>query len=99
MLNKALTNLSKFRAEEKIKQATIAYIASQLLSKKEKESLANVFKALDKNGDGMLSKEEIQEGYENIFGHAIDHNKIDEWYAAVDLDNSGYIDYSEFVVA
>ena len=30
---KALTNLSKFRAEEKIKQATVAYIASQLLSK------------------------------------------------------------------
>lgn len=30
---KALLNLSKFRAEEKIKQATIAYIASQLLSK------------------------------------------------------------------
>lgn len=30
---RALTNLSKFRAEEKIKQATIAYIASQLLSK------------------------------------------------------------------
>lgn len=30
---KALLNLSKFRAEEKIKQATVAYIASQLLSK------------------------------------------------------------------
>lgn len=30
---RAFTNLSKFRAEEKIKQATIAFIASQLLSK------------------------------------------------------------------
>jgi len=53
-------NLSRFRAEEKIKQATIAYIASQLLSKKEKDSLSGIFKAFDENGDGMLSKEEIK---------------------------------------
>jgi len=57
---KALVNLSRFRAEEKIKQATIAYIASQLLSKKEKDSLSGIFKAFDENGDGMLSKEEIK---------------------------------------
>lgn len=96
---RALTNLSKFRAEEKIKQATIAYIASQLLSKKEKESLASVFKAFDKNGDGMLSKEEIKEGYEKIFGQSMNQDEIDKLFASVDIDGSGFIDYSEFVVA
>lgn len=95
----ALTNLSKFRAEEKIKQATIAYIASQLLSKKEKENLSSIFKAFDKNGDGMLSKDEIKEGYQKIFGYAINDEQIEEMFSRVDLDNSGYIDYSEFVVA
>jgi len=95
----ALTNLSKFRAEEKIKQATIAFIASQLLSKKEKDSLSSVFKAFDENGDGMLSKEEIKNGYEKVFGYSINEEQINKMFKAVDLDGSGYLDYSEFVVA
>jgi calcium-dependent protein kinase len=96
---KALVNLSKFRAEEKIKQATIAYIAAQLLSKKEKENLSNIFKAFDTNGDGMLSKEEIKNGYEKIFGQNMNDEQVDDIFKSVDIDNSGYIDYSEFVVA
>jgi Ca2+-binding EF-hand superfamily protein len=38
-----------------MKQATYAFIASQLLNKNERDGLAKVFKAFDKNGDGKLS--------------------------------------------
>lgn len=99
LAKKALNNLSKFRATEKIKQATVAYIASQLLSKKEKESLSSIFKAFDTNGDGMLSKDEIKNGYDKIFGQVINEEQVNEMFSSVDIDNSGYIDYSEFIVA
>lgn len=56
----ALNNLKTFRADETLKQATYAYIASQMLSKTKKEELAKVFKAFDKNGDGKLSIEEVK---------------------------------------
>ena len=95
----ALSNLKTFRADQKLKQATFAFIASQLLTKSEKENLAKIFKALDKNGDGKLSKDEIYEGYENYFGKHLDREDIDKMFAAVDYDQSGFIDYSEFVVA
>jgi calcium-dependent protein kinase len=95
----ALSNLKTFRADQKLKQATFAFIASQLLSKNEKESLAKIFKALDKNGDGKLSKEEILDGYENYFGKHLDHGDIEKMFDAIDIDQSGFIDYSEFVVA
>jgi calcium-dependent protein kinase len=95
----ALSNLKTFRADQKMKQATFAYIASQLLSKAEKENLAKIFKALDKNGDGKLSKEEIYEGYEQFFGRTLDRPDVDKMFDAVDIDGSGYIDYSEFVIA
>jgi calcium-dependent protein kinase len=61
--------------------------------------LSSVFKAFDTNGDGMLSKEEIHEGYEKIFGQSINQEGVDKMFDSVDLDKSGYIDYSEFVVA
>ena len=50
-----LDNMKGFRVDQTLKQATYAFIASQLLSKAEKDNLAKVFKAFDKNGDGKLS--------------------------------------------
>lgn len=95
----AFSNLKTFRADVKLKQATYAFIASQLLSTKEKENLSKVFKAFDKNGDGKLSKEEIMEGYETHFGKTMNIEEVNALFKQVDIDDSGYIDYSEFVVA
>jgi calcium-dependent protein kinase len=67
----ALGNLKAFSADQKLKQATYTYIATQLLSKEEKANLAKVFKAMDINGDGKLSKEEVVEGYEKHFGKTL----------------------------
>ena len=58
-----------------------------------------IFKALDKNGDGKLSKEEIFEGYDHFFGKGMDKESLEKLFDAVDLDRSGFIDYSEFVIA
>jgi len=74
-------------------------MASQLLTKSEKENLAKIFKAIDKNGDGKLSLEEIFEGYDLFFGKNLDKAEIEKMFFAVDYDRSGFIDYSEFVVA
>ena len=95
----ALSNLKNFRADQKLKQATFAFIASQLLTKSEKENLAKIFKAIDKNGDGKLSKEEILEGYDKFFGKTMEKDDILKMFDAVDIDGSGFIDYSEFVIA
>ena len=82
-----------------MQQATYAFIASQLLSKKEKEKIDLVFKAMDANGDGKLSKEEIKSGYATHFGRDISDEEVDDMFSKVDADKNGDIDYSEFVVA
>ena len=60
-----------------MQQATFAFIASQLLSKTERDSLAKVFKAFDKNGDGKLSKEEVKEGYMEHYGKLMSDEEVD----------------------
>jgi calcium-dependent protein kinase len=95
----ALKNLQSFNASSKLKQATYAFIASQLLSKQEKEKIDEVFRAMDLNGDGKLSKEEIKIGYKEFFGKDLSDEEIDEMFNRVDADGNGEIDYSEFVVA
>ena len=95
----ALTNLQNFNASSKLKQATYAFIASQLLSKQEKEQIDKVFRAMDLNGDGKLQKDEIKQGYAEYFGRQLTDQEIDEMFEKVDADGSGEIEYSEFVVA
>jgi len=95
----ALGNLKSFRSGQKLKTAAASYIGSQLISKSEKEKLGKIFKALDKNGDGKLSKEEIHDGYEEHFGKLLNEDELDQLFNDVDTDKSGFIDYSEFIVA
>jgi calcium-dependent protein kinase len=95
----ALDNLKGFKADTTMKQATFAFIASQLLSKNERDGLAKVFKAFDKNGDGKLSMQEVKEGYLEHYGKVMSDEEVETMFNAVDTDKSGFIDYSEFVVA
>ena len=72
----ALENLSQFKTETTLKQATYAFIASQLLSKQEKQNLDKVFKAFDKSGDGRLSVDEVREGYQEHYGKAMPEEQL-----------------------
>lgn len=76
------------------------YIVSQLMTNKEKNDLKEIFTALDKNGDGMLTQEELLEGYKKLYKseeRAI--AEVQNLMEKADADNNGFIDYSEFLVA
>jgi len=76
----------------------MTYIASQLISNKEKSQLEKAFREIDMDGDGVIGKEELMEAYENHYTnhHNLDYNKI---LSFVDTNNSGKIDFTEFIVA
>ena len=42
-----------------LKQATYAYMASQLVTKEEKDKIAASFKPMDRDGSGTLDRREI----------------------------------------
>lgn len=77
----------------------MAFIASHLTKDEEKRDLDKIFKEIDIDGDGNLSKEEILLGYEKHFGIPISEEQVDEMFAKIDLDGNGTIDYTEFVMA
>ena len=57
-----------FKSDCKLEQATVSFIINQLISKEERNELLSQFQTWDTNGDGVLSREEIYEGYKKLFG-------------------------------
>jgi calcium-dependent protein kinase len=64
----ALKNMKQFKAKGKLEQATVSFIVNQLISKQERNELLSQFQNWDKNGDGVLSRDEIFEGYCHLYG-------------------------------
>ena len=94
-----MNNLRTFHWEKKLQKATLSFIVSQLTTKSEREEMLELFKNLDKDGNGTLSRQEIVEGM-GLFSRATGlDQEIDRIMQHVDIDGSGEIDYTEFITA
>lgn len=67
----------------------------------DEEEMQRCFRDLDTNGDGMLSMEELTLGLERFLKVSKNEAKsiATGIFKRIDTNNSGFIDYSEFLVA
>jgi Ca2+-binding EF-hand superfamily protein len=64
--------------------------------------LRKIFLKLDKNGDGMISKEEMMVGLDYLRKEVntnLTTADIEQIFNAMDFDHSGKIDYTEFIAS
>ena len=89
-----LTSFKSFMKTQKLQQAALTAIAVQA-SANDIKDLQNLFLSLDANKDGSISLEELKIG----LGQRENGQTLYELLKAADLDNSGKIDYTEFIAA
>ncbi len=95
-----LENLKGFTAQYKLQRAALTYMVSQLTTKAEKDDLRTVFMSLDKTGRGMLTPQDLLDGYKQVYGDMCrEDEEIKKVLTTLDSDKSGFIDYTEFAVA
>lgn len=97
-----LESMRKFDASSKLSQAIMTFIVSNMTFKEASKEILLVFRELDDNCDGKITKAELIKGFSKIYGFK-DKKTIEEEVRLImgdlDTNNSGSIDYTEFLVA
>jgi len=96
-----LNRLKNFRFESKLQETTWVFLVNFLSTREEKNKLLQTFQALDLDKDGQLTKDEIIKGYVKLMGYTEEEaiEEAERIMSTLDANNSGSIDYSEFVNA
>ena len=97
-----IQNITEFCAEQKLQQATLAFLVHNFAPKEELDELKEIFFAFDKNCDGKISKEEFVTGLSNtntLNTILKKGNSIEGLMKNIDTDNNGYIGFEEFCIA
>jgi calcium-dependent protein kinase len=92
-----MDNLRGFKAQNKLKKAALHVIASQL-GESQIKNLRETFMAMDGNGDGLLTVNEMKDGLSKCGLKEIPAD-LQQIMEDVDSDGSGVIDYTEFLAA
>jgi calcium-dependent protein kinase len=92
-----LSRLKQFSAMNRLKKMALRVIARSL-SEEELAGLKEMFKAMDADGSGAITFDELKEGLKRL-GSNLSESEIRDLMEAADVDNSGTIDYDEFIAA
>eukprot|EP00931_Biecheleriopsis_adriatica_P119534 TRINITY_DN94763_c0_g1_i1.p1 TRINITY_DN94763_c0_g1~~TRINITY_DN94763_c0_g1_i1.p1 ORF type:complete len:541 (+),score=116.90 TRINITY_DN94763_c0_g1_i1:29-1624(+) len=91
-----LGNFRSFSKGSHLKKAALVAVA-HTLSKDEVDQLQASFLALDKNGDGILSIEEIRDAFYDLDCEG--SRDLEQIIAGIDVNRDGEISYTEFLAA
>lgn len=96
----SLDALNRFRLGQNLQIATLAFFAVQMQGKAEEAKLRKKFRMIDKNNDGMLSREELINGFYDIYKDIKKaENEVEEVMNKLDVNKDGTINYTEFLMA
>ena len=91
-MENAMASIETFADYSKLKKLALMVIAHKSTSQ-EIGFLRRIFDKYDKDHNGMIGREEFQEGLEGFgYGEA----EIEKMFTACDLDGTGIIHYSEY---
>lgn len=89
--------ISCFKIHSHLGRCILSLLSEKLMNSKNSFTLVQYFRSFDKNNDGKVSREEILEAFEQVGVDSL--TEIDLIMENLDYDSSGFIDFSELILA
>ena len=98
-IEKLLNNIKNYQNVSIFQKYAISYLIHNFPQITDVKNAAKLFYMIDSNNDGKIAKDELFKGLNDILQNKITDKDFDIIYQHIDLNNSGFIDYEEFVAA
>ena len=95
----AMANLRRFKGGDPIKLSILTFMAVNVLSHEEKLPLEEVFAYINVSGTGLINLDELTQAFAQLHIQELSPFLAADVLRAVDTDNSGTIDFPEFLLA
>lgn len=96
LLVERLHSLRSFASVSRFKRVTLVAVAHEV-KEEEVVKLQQTFKAIDKDGNGSLSMQEMKDAFTAL--PSVDEQELTRLFAEIDVNNDNRIDYDEFIAA
>ena len=96
--HEALANMKNFKSGMVFQQIMNGFISYNFISESEIGELRKVFKLIDTNGDGILSRQELMNAF-NDAKISMNEEDLDEFLKGIDNNFNGKIEFEEFIRA
>lgn len=95
----AVDSLKQYSSRNKLRSAVSLFVTTYVVTREEKQQLTDIFTSLDTDHNGVLTRNELLSGLKKIRSAEDSEALVDSILAQVDLDQSGTINYTEFLSA
>ena len=99
VIEKLITNIKNYQNISIFQKYAISYLIHNFPQVTDVKNSAKLFYMVDSDGDGKITKEELYKGLNERLINKISKKDFDIIFQHIDLNNSGFIDYEEFVAA
>ena len=96
---KLINNIKNYNNISIFKKFSIQYLIHNFPQTTDVKNAAKLFYRIDSDGDGKITKDELYKGFNEILMNKINKKDFEQIFQNLDINNSGYIDYEEFVAA
>ena len=94
-----INKMAQFVKENRLKKAVLQFISTQFNLKSDEDELRELFKELDKDNKGQITKKAFEGHLISLYGVEEGKEICNKIFEYLDLDGSGEISYDEFLSA